>query len=476
MHGRYKGLLFLLGVFLLWCARSRAEEMMLTVPAKIHPFVECTIRLTLPEDGVLTIGVTDGYGVQKPLAEQQPVQEGELEIPYDGCSFEGMPLMSGKCIFSVELLGESGTQYQTEAVSKIGSPGAAVEYALPRSRVYYTEQKTGWKVDCGISGGETVLLEIFSDKAMTQRVAKVARHVPGKSMFTFVWKGWFGKKRAEAGKYWCRVMLKDQPETAKTFTLEVEEGPEPVEPLRITGPLLPETDDPDELLELLCAPLTVVDIDATAHQKIYAEPGERGGVLGRVHGQSQGLCVLEIGEKYTKVGAWRHEDGAYIEGYVPTKLLKIVRPYEHYGVVVDKPLQELRVYEYGRLVGRMRISTGLMEKNELVQETRAGAFITTDRMITFESHGFDYDYPIRIDGGNLLHQLGRVSPEQGGFSAQMATLGQKASAGCVRMDYRTDAAHTINAYWLWTHLEWGTKVLVLDDPDAREARLAELGE
>ena len=94
---------------------------MLTVPAKIHPFVECTIRLTLPEDGVLTIGVTDGYGVQKPLAEQQPVQEGELEIPYDGCSFEGMPLMSGKCIFSVELLGESGTQYQTEAVSKIGS-------------------------------------------------------------------------------------------------------------------------------------------------------------------------------------------------------------------------------------------------------------------------------------------------------------------------------------------------------------------
>ena len=163
--------------------------------------------------------------------------------------------MSGTCIFSVELLGESGTQYQTEAVSKIGSPGAAVEYALPRSRVYYTEQKTGWKVDCGISGGDTVLLEIFSDKAMTQRVAKVARHVPGKSMFTFVWKGWFGKKRAEAGKYWCRVMLKDQPETAKIFTLEVEEGPEPVEPLRITGQLLPETDDPDELLELLCAPL-----------------------------------------------------------------------------------------------------------------------------------------------------------------------------------------------------------------------------
>ena len=46
--------------------------------------------------------------------------------------------------------------------------------------------------------------------------------------------------------------------------------------------------------------------------------------------------------------------------------------------------------------------------------------------------------------------------------------------GCVRMDYRTDETYTINAYWIWTHLERGTKVLVLDDPEAREARMEAL--
>ena len=47
------------------------------------------------------------------------------------------------------------------------------------------------------------------------------------------------------------------------------------------------------------------------------------------------------------------------------------------------------------------------------------------------------------------------------FSAQAAQLGQRASEGCVRVDWRTDEDHGVNAYWLWTHLPYRTKVLVL---------------
>ena len=47
------------------------------------------------------------------------------------------------------------------------------------------------------------------------------------------------------------------------------------------------------------------------------------------------------------------------------------------------------------------------------------------------------------------------------FSDQASRLGQRASEGCVRVDWRTDDEYTINAYWLWTHLPWRTKVLVL---------------
>ena len=84
--------------------------------------------------------------------------------------------------------------------------------------------------------------------------------------------------------------------------------------------------------------------------------------------------------------------------------------------------------------------------------------------MSFESGGYRCDYPIRIDGGNLLHQVGYRERADGmaDFSDQSAQLGQRASEGCVRVDWRTDDEdHGVNAYWLWTHLPYRTKVLVL---------------
>ena len=77
--------------------------------------------------------------------------------------------------------------------------------------------------------------------------------------------------------------------------------------------------------------------------------------------------------------------------------------------------------------------------------------------------------------GNLLFTLRPIQEViDEHYAHQLEELGWKASEGCVRMDYRTDETYTINAYWIWTHLERGTKVLVLDDPEAREARMEAL--
>lgn len=59
----------------------------------------------------------------------------------------------------------------------------------------------------------------------------------------------------------------------------------PEETIYLTGELLPGSEDPDELLEKLYAPLVAVDIEATDHQKIYEEPSTKSAVLGTVHGQ-----------------------------------------------------------------------------------------------------------------------------------------------------------------------------------------------
>ena len=181
-----------------------------------------------------------------------------------------------------------------------------------------------------------------------------------------------------------------------------------------------------------------------------------------MHGQSQGLEVLEVGKTYTLVRAYRHEDGAPAEGYIPTKKLKVVAPNLRYGLLIDKRTQRMTVYERGAPIGELPVSTGLPTADKPFRETRAGAFITTDRVMPFESKGLRYDYAIRIDGGNLIHALGYDPSGAAGSLKQLTELGAKASEGCVRADYHTDDRHPIGAYWLWTHLPYGTKVLVVE--------------
>ncbi len=202
-----------------------------------------------------------------------------------------------------------------------------------------------------------------------------------------------------------------------------------------------------------------------------------------MHGQTAGVIVLAPEEDgYVKVGAYASEDGSYITGYIPAERLKMQVPNPQYGILIDKNTQQMLVYQAdetapggARLIGRLSVSTGLMARNKLFRETRAGAFFTQKHVPGFSSEGYRYDYAIRIDGGNLIHEMG--CKKSGGvrdYSGQLPDLGSKASHGCVRVQ-AAESAEGLNALWLWQNLPRGTKVLVLDDPQARRDRLAELG-
>ena len=74
-----------------------------------------------------------------------------------------------------------------------------------------------------------------------------------------------------------------------------------------------------------------------------------------------------------------------IEGYVPQKKLFNVIPAARYGILIDKNTQIMTIYEDGHKLGQITVSSGLMAQDKLFRETRAGAFLTTDRMINFKS-------------------------------------------------------------------------------------------
>ena len=92
-------------------------------------------------------------------------------------------------------------------------------------------------------------------------------------------------------------------------------------------------------------------------------------------------------------------------------------------------------------------------------------------MDDFFRDGFWYDYPIRIDGPNLIHSAGLKRAEGGftDFSEQIAELGTRASHGCVRVDPRRDAETGLNMYYLYSHLARNTKIFVIDSEEEHQA-------
>lgn len=280
-----------------------------------------------------------------------------------------------------------------------------------------------------------------------------------------------GKKALAPGDYTLIFSLSDVENSERRAALSVK-GPRPDQAIGITkaGDFLPADHTEEAIRQALAAPITVVDVGALDHQKLTLKPGA-GKSVGEVHGQTQALNILRIEGDYAYAGAFRHEDGAYVQGYVPIKKLKTVAPFGPYGLLVDKNAQTLTVYEDGEAIAVLPVSTGLMKKNKLFRETHAGAFVLESRVPAFSQEGYTYDACIRYSGGNLLHGVGfQIKNGRRDQSDQEKLLGQKASHGCIRVG----ESENIDAQWLFCNLPRGTKLLILDDKIARESAMADI--
>ena len=312
---------------LLLCTSAKGQGLSLDLPDTVRPYQPAEITVEAPRPGQLTIQLRSEAGPELPLCENLPVEAGRNTVRWNATSYGGMPLRAGRYHLLARHTDEDGGHSTAHAFVTAERAAAALIYALPSGETLYHRRTEPWFVE-------------------------------GSGRFRIAWNGQVDGRKASEGRYWMRACLEGREEEAFVFPLEIRDGSEPVPELAPTGPLLPDIRSDENLWKAILAPAAVVDIGAEEHQRLYLSPDPGSDVVGQVHGQSQAVEVVEPGARYTLVRAWRHEDGAYVEGYVPTKKLKMVLPGTRYGVVIDKTAQTLTVYEAGKPMGRARVSTG----------------------------------------------------------------------------------------------------------------------
>lgn len=438
-------------------------------------FADNAITVKADAAGSLFMSIGDEYGTY--FTWELAVEAGEIVIPWNGLGWNMERITDGKHTLTATLTTAEGAVLTAEKTVTMKKCANAVTLALPGNETLYLGDGDWFcEVRC-IRSGDVVAMEVYAADDPQTLLGTEKLKITAGGPVKFKWDGKLNKKALPAGEYLLRYYLTANPAYIHEVRITICEGKRPEEKVFVTGAIMPERGMTDaEIWAIMQQPSVVADLTKQDSHLTIREGKGKGKELGTVHGQSQALEVFEIDGSYARVGAWNHESGDYVTGWVKVSSLKVVTPSSEYGILVDKAAQTMTVYYRGEKLDTFPISTGLAAENKLIRETAAGAFLTVDRIGNFDSDGYAYDHPIRYDGGNLIHQLGydEVGTKHD-FSDQQPLIGAKASHGCIRVSNIPSEGAGINAYWLYTHLPYGTRVIILDDPDVRTLQKAAAG-
>ena len=443
----------------------------LSVPREVCGFQDNVIRLTSPQEGTITLLLTNGLGREcLYIAKDAPLAAGESTIVWDGLGMYEEPLARETYTLTATFAIPDGIFTARQSI-KVGASRQAVLFALSSGRTLYQRGGLDWFTEVKLIRQGMLCTAYYRAEDMETPLAVKQKSIKNYRVHNYFWDGTLNGQQLPADDYVLRFYAEESPDIYRDVPVTLVDEAYSAPALTVTNAYLPPENATDaQLWAWLQSPLTVVDLKSSSHQKLYASPSKKSKSLGTIHGQSQGVQILELRtDGWTKVGAYTHEKGAWTEGYVQTDRLMTLPADSDYGLVLNKRTQQLLIFYQGERIATLSVSTGLMEKRHLEQETPAGAFLTLEHMQDFSMEGNNYAYVIRYDGGNLLHQCAyRMRKGWQDFSAQEALLGEKASHGCIRLPF-SGLNGQLNAYWLWTHLPYHSKLLILDDPNERWA-------
>lgn len=462
-------LLFCCLFFVFSSSAAAEKELSVSVPAVVKGYSSCAVTVTAPFAGEAELRLYDS--LENPwLIRKVTLSAGENAIPWDGLGANGEKLMSGPFRFDAVMKGADGQEYSASAKFSVQGFNPALALALPSSGSLYLDGKERWFVECWVPAECIVAMEVRDAAQNVVYSKSVTMKDADRDIIRWDGTG-NSRKKVAPGEYTVRLYAKRNPDFAHTWPLSVRETTPESPAVSVTGPVLPERGMSDaEIWAVMMKPSVVInDTGSSRRFNLKESPSARSASAGVVCCATQGLEILSLEDGWARVRAYNYNNAEEITGYYPARDLAVVIPSPRYGVLVDKRSQTLTVYENGSPVGTVPVSTGLPSPAHPERETPAGAFLTDVHFSpNFAQEGRRYDYPLRFQGGNIIHSTGferiaHTAYSVKDYSRNLPLLGEKASHGCVRVSPFASADCPVNMYWLWTHLPYHTRVIILDD-------------
>ena len=453
-------------VMMLSTAAAETGALTVSVPETVIGYTPCEITVHAPVAGEAELKMFDS--VQNLwLTRREQLTEGENVLPWDGLGEFGERMFAGPYRFVVKMKDAEGQVISAETGFNISGTTPTLVYALPSSEILYLEKGEKWFVECFVSAECLVRMEVADAEGNVAYVRETKISNPDGICLN--WSGTLDNRQKIApGDYTVRMWSKLNQSYVCSFPLSIRDSAPPKQEVGPTGAVMPERGmSEEEIWQIMMKPSVVINDNGTFRRFIlYSTPkAVKTRTEGTLRCALQGLEVLDIEGAWAHVRAWRHEDGQPVEGYYRLKNLTVFNPSPHYGVLIDKREQTLTVYHDGHAIGSVPVSTGLVTPGNTYRETPAGAFLTDVHTgASYAQEGYRYEYPLRYDGGNYIHGAGYIRTSRvRDYSENQKLLGQKASHGCTRLSVPLQEGCAFNMYWLWAHLPYHTRVIILDD-------------
>ncbi len=240
--------------------------------------------------------------------------------------------------------------------------------------------------------------------------------------------------------------------------------------------------DTETVWKMLMEPITVLDINKKDQLKsqvvLRAEPRDDAAGVGVVTCLSQGVRILERQSEWTRIECYSSSffDSAVkawdmlVQGWVPTKYLKLQEPDQHIAFVVDKLEQLMYIFVDGEIYDTLLVSTGHANEKQPYNETRSGEYLLQLPAVGgYVDDGMHVAMAIRFNSGDLMHQVPYKVDSDGkkSFGTYESRLGTKASHGCIRVQRRKTPLGT-NMEWIWSNKKKNMKLIIWEDLQGRQ--------